>query len=132
MNVVVIPHLALLLIVFGAAIVVAAQAIGRRFGGWGLLCYWLGASAVLAFLAARWAASVMPALNDRSGFFLIPLLFMLVEIGAVAGYVARSTPGRPHPRRQFIMGLLVFTAALIPALIAAQIPDIVRLAGQPG
>ena len=122
-----IPYLALLLLFFAAVVVLAAQAVHTRFGSAGLVAFWLGASAALAAAAGAWAGSVMPAGSGDWGFYLVPFIFLLVEIGAVAVFVAKSAGKGIHGRRQFVMGILVFTAALIPALFAAQIPDIIRL-----
>lgn len=128
MNLYAVPQLTLLLIFFGAAIVVAAQAVGRRFGNAGLLFFWLCTSATLAGLAGAWYNSVMPTSGRDWGSYLIPFLFLLVEIGAVAVYISRSSRGGGRGRRQFFYGLLVFTAALIPAVIVAQIPDMLHFA----
>jgi hypothetical protein len=126
----VIPYLALLLMFFAAATAVGAQAVARRFGNAGLIAFWIATSAAFAAVAWRWALAAMPQAGPDVSFFFIPFLFLLVEVGAVAWYIAWSTRKGEGGRRQLAMGILVFTAALIPALFAAQIPDMIRFASR--
>jgi hypothetical protein len=126
MNIVAVPHLALLLMVFAAAIVLATQAVGKRFGDRGLVVFWLVASAALAAGERAWFVSVMPGTVGGWRHFLIPFLFLLVEIGTVAAYIAWSTRRGEHGRRQALLALAAFTVALIPALIVALIPSMLQ------
>jgi NADH:ubiquinone oxidoreductase subunit 3 (subunit A) len=116
-----IPQVTLVLMLFGAAIVWATQAIGTRSGGRGLLAFWLVASAALAGFVGGWIVSAAPGADKAWSYFLVPFLFLLVEIGAVALYVEISTRKGLHGRRQLVLGMIVFIVALIPAMFVAML-----------
>ena len=121
------PALAILfllleLVAFGAVVVAGAQAVARRFGERGLFVYWLASSGTLALLLAWWFVTEMPRVGRLWGVFLTPFLFLAITIGAVAIYLSRS---RARRGGQFLIALAVFVAAVVPAAIVAQIPDLI-------
>jgi hypothetical protein len=126
MNSIAVPNFTLILMLFAVAIVLAAQAAGRRFGERGLVVFWLAGSAALAALAKVWLGMILPDSSRPWSQFVIPFLFLLVEIGAVAGYLAWSTRRGEHGRRQALFGLAAFTLALLPAVMVAQIPSMLQ------
>jgi hypothetical protein len=125
-----VPQLALIAMVLGAAIVWAAQDVGRRFGNVGLLCYWLGMSAALSAMVGGWAVATVPATGRPWAYFVIPFCFLIVEIGAVAAALAWSSRSGIRGARQFVIALLVFTVAVVPAVMAARIPDMIDQASK--
>ena len=106
---------------FGAAMVAAAQAVMRRFGRRGLFAWWLATTTVLAGVMGGWFILDFPRRGPLWGAFLSPFLFQAIALGTIAAYVARSRASR---RRQLVIGLLLYLAALVPAFIVAQIPEI--------
>jgi uncharacterized membrane protein len=107
-------------IAFGAAMVIGAQALMRRFGRRGVFAGWLVATMVLAGVMAGWFVLEMWRVGPLWGAFLTPFLFQAITLGVVATYVARSRASRG---RQRVIALLLYLAALVPAGFLAILPD---------
>lgn len=110
---------------FGAVVVATAQAAARRFGRRGLFTWWLAGTVSLSALATWWFLRELHTASPVWGVFLTPFLFLAVELGVVARYLARRDDA-PRGRR-FAMALLLYVVAAIPAGILAQIPDLIYM-----
>lgn len=108
-------------VAFGAAMVVGAQALMRRFGRRGVFAGWLAATTALTGVMGGWFILEMWRVGPLWGAFLSPFLFQAITLGVIAAYVARSRAGRG---RQLVIALLLYLAALVPALVVAQVPDL--------
>lgn len=72
----------------------------------------------------RWAATAFfdsPA--HLWAFYLTPLLFFAVQLGFVAVALKQTHKRGMRPVVQFLLGLLVFAVAAIPAALLALVPS---------
>lgn len=121
------PGFVLLLLTLGLAFTASARMIVMRFGGGALLAYCFTASVGLALWIGQWVTSSLSNPSERAwNFYLIPFLFLMVQLGLVSLYIWRSSTRDRKLRHQLLLGFVIFILAMIPAAMAAALPDAIQ------
>jgi hypothetical protein len=110
-------------IIFSALAIVAARSLGPR----GALLVWLVTTCNVSMGVGYGPKGTLKLSGTQVlSFFLVPFLFLFVQLGLVSLYVGRSTQRGTGAAQQFLLSLLVFVAAVVPATAIAVIPDVVQ------
>jgi cytochrome bd-type quinol oxidase subunit 2 len=117
---------------FGLAFIASALKAQERYDGRGLIAVWLGATVGGAVAACAWLWDAFPGFSlSTMLFFLVPFLFLLIQLGLVVLYLSRSARRERTQLHRLAMGFAVFTLAAIPAFIVSLVLDIFQLLNKP-